>query len=187
MKRVASDVWWLTGSYYIANRADLCGQFSNTPRHFFFSLYTTNLNWVTAFHYFFCPLSGPNESGTKHLSKQCQAVDASQNTCVTLSFNQKIEGRCSEKVTDFNEEIANRTSENDAKQTLGGLAQSLPQDKSARIHTQIIHLDVKESNHSRSEIPKVVQPDLQIRLCSTPRLISLELNTKVQISIKLDS
>lgn len=136
---------------------------------------------------FFCPLSGPNESGTKHLSKQCQAVDASQNTCVTLSFNQKIEGRCSEKVTDFNEEIANRTSENDAKQTLGGLAQSLPQDKSARIHTQIIHLEVKESNHSRSEIPKVVQPDLQIRLCSTPRLISLELNTKVQISIKLDS
>lgn len=30
-------------------------------------------------------------------------------------LNQKIEGRCSEKVTDFNEEIANRTSENDAK------------------------------------------------------------------------
>lgn len=73
------------------------------------------------------------------------------------------------------------------KQTLRGLAQSLPQDKSARIHTQIIHLEVKESNHPRSKIPKVVQPDLQIRLCSSPRLISLELNTKVQISIKLDS
>lgn len=73
------------------------------------------------------------------------------------------------------------------KTTLRGLAQSLPQDKSARIHTQIIHLEVKESNHLRSEIPKVVQPDLQIRLWSSPRLISLELNTKVQISIKLDS
>lgn len=137
---------------------------------------------------FFCPLSGPNESGTKHLSKQCQAVDASQNTCVTLFFlTKRLKADALKRLQILMRKLQTEQVRMMQKQTLGGLAQSLPQDESARIHTQIIHLEVKESNHSRSEIPKVVQPDLQIRLCSSPRLISLELNTKVQISIKLDS
>lgn len=136
---------------------------------------------------FFCPLSGPNESGTKHLSKQCQAVDASQNTCVTLFLTKRLKADALKRLRILMRKLQTEQVRMMQKQTLGGLAQSLPQDESARIHTQIIHLEVKESNHSRSEIPKVVQPDLQIRLCSSPRLISLELNTKVQISIKLDS